>query len=293
MPRASCTLELWNHYLHVLNHMTMVKNTLERMSLWASLYPRLVWGFPPSSAAWWAKASDFAQSATWDCFLQFPPCEPIMLPNLPAGEPFKFSKAMDKGFFDSRFMFCPKNMLQANISSLSSSVQDHFCVGGFSAFRHKVCFHISLSPFSWGHFLLLPPSSLPQSSQRPSAHRQTWPMSQSKWLSGQKLFHWKIINCNCNLLGLKCLMFSRRVPLSAFLSAKQQVPPFKSSLLDASQIVHKLWEQLPVWPPLTWSRRHPSSGQPHGRGEGRREPTRLHNPSRTNLCSSLQCMSPG
>ena len=118
-------------------------------------------------------------------------------------------------------------------------------------------------------------------------------MSRSKWSKWQKLFHWKIINCNCNLLGLKCLMFSRRVPLSAFLSAKQQVPPFKSSLLDASQIVHKLWEQLPVWPPLTWSRRHPSSGQPHGRGEGRREPIRLHNPSRTNLCSSLQCMSPG
>ena len=32
---------------------------------------------------------------------------------------------------------------------------------------------------------------------------------------------------NGNLLGLKCFMFSRRVPLSAFLSAKQHVPPFK------------------------------------------------------------------
>ena len=119
MPRASCTLELRNHYLHILNHMTMVKNTFERMSLWASLYPRLVWGFPPSSAAWWAKASDFAQSATWDCFLQFPPCEPIMLPNLPAGE--LFTQGYGRRILCFAYFCCHKNSVNEN-SALCTAV---------------------------------------------------------------------------------------------------------------------------------------------------------------------------
>ena len=67
MPNASCTFQI-TPPLIIINR----KITFERTILWASLYPRLVWGFPPSSAAWWANASDFAQSASWkkyfDCF---------------------------------------------------------------------------------------------------------------------------------------------------------------------------------------------------------------------------------
>ena len=81
-------------------------------------------------------------------------------------------------------------------------------------------------------------------------------------------------------------MFSRRVPLSASLSAKQQVPPYSKVEVTIEPLSSMFWT------PWTWWGRRPSSVRPHEREASRREPIQLRNPSRINPCSVLPCRSP-
>ena len=85
-------------------------------------------------------------------------------------------------------------------------------------------------------------------------------------------------------------MFSKRVPLSASLSAKQQVPPY--SKIEVTIEPQKEAPSSMFWTPWTWWGRRPSSVRPHEREASRREPTQLHNPNKTNPCSVLPCRSP-
>ena len=85
-------------------------------------------------------------------------------------------------------------------------------------------------------------------------------------------------------------MFSKRVPLSASLSAKQQVPPY--SKVEVTIEPQKEAPSSMFWTPWTWWGRRPSSVRPHEREASRRELTQLRNPSRTNPCSVSPCRSP-
>ena len=169
MPNASCTFQI-TPPLIIINR----KITFERTILWASLYPRLVWGFPPSSAAWWANASDFAQSASWekyfDCFGVWD------LPNTSDGKFFYicwFVEVKQWHFLTLFFHFCT------------------FCT--FLVFS----FRFSASPFSWVHFLRRPLSCPLQFSQRPLALRQTL-----RWFDQHDRIFPVLLFWNANLLGL-------------------------------------------------------------------------------------------
>ena len=157
----------------------MVKNTLERMSLCASLYPRLVWGFPPSSAAWWANASDFAQSASWKKYSYFDffgVCD---------GHRFCPIRQMENSFSVGLLKW------NSDISSVCSSI--------FVTFVHFLVFsfRLSASPFSWVHFLRRPLSCPLQFSQRPLALRQTL-----RWFGQHDRIFPVLLFWNANLLGL-------------------------------------------------------------------------------------------